>query len=625
MVAYDVSTGDSELDYYILRDSTRGMSYAKAVSPYAGECVEDLLIRAACENGFAPRMSHRLLHDEGQVRSAYAPGKKCKYTAEALTVLLGNPGGAAEIEAILPRDTPPRPGLRSFFGVWLENGTLTRHRRVSPLALRTAPYLRAVWRIWPLGFDPETKETLLRHCPVCKRQLGSTFMGDVWLCDRCNELTTGGKLLAVDLREYPQELIDERLWELLDCATCLVDPNALARRMDTRRKLHVDFRDMDDGAVFEFICALARSMVNRIDKRRMIGLPSSILAEATRVVLGWPDTFEALVSHHRKDGWLLYHPFAFLFYNHRLDRNLRERMKEITRLAIIRPFEKFAYGNRPVRSRIDRVEYSTLRRSHADASKGAHETSAVGVMSTTLRARKGVHAFSKSLGISVPTLMDMAYAEVFPSALLTDDEFNFEEQAELFVTRVQSKSCSFVIPDDAVRLPRAVATFFARAGDPWSNIFMAMISGHLPFWRTRENRRALLETVYVRDFEVLRQILKARQVTLDPHYSVPLSEREAAIWTRLWQECLALAIRAGLIEPPFTRASVGAFRSTFESSNFIQLRLRVGIGTRHFPGMRGSLESAGITPVLEGARGSAVWRRSEVEAHFGQMLIQCLT
>lgn len=605
-----------ERDYYVRRDNTRGTSYPCPVSPWPDECVQDLLIRAACEHGFSPRVSYQRL---GIATMPAVDEWPRKITTEALATLLGNPGGPEELEALFAAGPPPKPGLRPLLGVWLEKATLTRRRRLSPLALCKAPYLRAVWHVWPLSFDPETKEYLLQVCPVCDKPLGTNFMGDIWCCDRCSRIERDGKLIAVDLRRYPQDLVDERLWELLDFGTSFVDPNATARRKVSRSQLHSDFHHLHDGAVFDFIATLGRRLMKvPVDKKTMIGIPPPALAEAAKTVLGWPEAFESLISKYKSNGYLEYfHPFgAALFFNPRLDRGLRERMKDIARLYFARPVIQASGGD--IGRRIDRSEYAGLRLRRSKAAVQLNQSSIGTLLAARLRSRRDVRLFSQAVGVSVPTLIDMAEDELIPSAFLADEAASdFVAHAQNFIRRVKSTSRSYDVPYDAMRLPKAVAALLARVGDPWPNLFKMMFEGRLPFWLTREARRGIVESIYVNDIAMLSIILASEQRTIDPHYVTELSAREASSWTRLWQQ-RPKAEQAGLLGKPYTRASLGGFNTAFETSGSIQLRLRIGTGMPFFPNTRASLEAAGIAPVLEIAGG--VWRRSEVDAHFGTQI-----
>ncbi len=323
-------------DYYLRRDRTRGRSYPVAVSPYPGECLEDLLARAACENGFPPVMSYSLLGSLERTSATCAPGlNRYGITAKALATLLGNPGGPEELAPLLHNSPPTQKHLRPFFDIWLQGVALSRYRRVSPLALRNAPFLRATWRVWPITFDPETKEALLGNCPVCGQQLSFDFMGDVWCCDKCVEMGTDGHLCAVDLRDYPQPLVEERLWNDLDFATSFIDPTARDRRRATRLELHPDFSVLTDGAVFEAIITFARSMPKPAKSARL-EISALNLGAAAQLVRRWPGSFEEFVANGNAGGPYPERSLRCLLYNSRLSGGLRERMKEVARASTVR-------------------------------------------------------------------------------------------------------------------------------------------------------------------------------------------------------------------------------------------------------------------------------------------------
>jgi hypothetical protein len=106
-------------------------------------------------------------------------------------------------------------------------------RRVSPRALDRGLYHRAVWDLRPFSFDPETKEFLLDSCPKCHLKLGWRRVHAPQHCDKCID---DRGFPAVDLRDFPQSLVEVEDDEALNFVTGLVDPDP-KRKSAARRKL----------------------------------------------------------------------------------------------------------------------------------------------------------------------------------------------------------------------------------------------------------------------------------------------------------------------------------------------------------------------------------------------------
>jgi hypothetical protein len=621
------SFGDFEPNYYLRRDQTRGGSYCIPVNPYPGECLEDLLIRAACENGFSPMMSYKLLGIEGGgVRANAAPtGNRLGISPEALSILIGNVGGPDELAPLLHYVDPPRRQLKPFFGSWLEVNDLSAKRRVSPRALRRAPYLRAIWRVWPIEFDPETKEMLLANCPVCGQKLGAGFMGDVWCCDRCGKVDAEGQLQAVDLREHEQQLVDERFWDDLDFATSWIDPCASVRRQSLRSNLHTHFCDVSDSAVFRIILALAR--VTRGSPLQWSGrtLSASNLAAAARVVRGWPKAFEEHFLVGSEDpGRLPKSTFFNLLHNYRLDKSVRVRMREIIRGSAVNAALR---GTRlvevsPVANHDH--QYRTMRiwvaRGAADAGLDVHSDAIL------LRSRTAVRKFSEQIGIPIPSLMAAVDNGVCPSELVTETSLaDASDQAQKFIRRLRGNAQRSKMPGNAIRLPRAVSALFVRPEEPWGRIIKALFSGEIEYWNSNRTASSLLETLYIEDLPSLREILARGSQASRSYQTIPLSAKEASHFTRLQVDGLPAAVRAGLFSPPFTFETIAKFRSEFELSNLLAIRHIPSITHRMRPETLASLGAAGIAPILmNSGRRTTLWYRAELERHFGADLIPCV-
>ncbi|WFU10884.1 hypothetical protein QA646_08610 [Rhizobium sp. CB3090] len=614
-------SSEFEPDYYLRRHRTKGSSYCVPVNPYPGECLEDLLIRAACENGFHPAMSCKLLALSKGITKRSTPGiDRYGITAEALSVLLGNAKGPDELRPLLHTYSPPAKYLRPFFDVWLDKKFFSPIRRVSPLALREAPYLRSIWRVWPIGFDPETKEILLQDCPICRRQLGYKFMGDIWCCDQCSRITPEGKLLAVDLREHPQDLVEECYWENLDFATSFVDPGSRNKRAGFRSELHADFDNLRDGEVFGLMVALSKIISDKKPTGPRLQISACDLAVAAEIVRGWPAAFEEKLLYQTEKATF---PSAkSLFFNTRLDARIRSSMKQLVRTAKIRS------GLSEISFQVSKltafdVEYPPFRK--WIARRVADCNPKLLAEAVVLRSRADVRQFTKHIGVSVPSLMAMASGGLLP---LPDSEEStkstFAIAARDFVHRLASNSSKTHLPIDAIQLRRVVSALFNRTDDPWGRIFNWLLSGRVRYWWTRSVSFSALERLYIQDLDGLSLLLAEQNEETDSWHKLPLSKREFYTSTGLNTFGFQNATTAGLVTPPFTAESIMKFRSEFELSSLLGVRVPSCTGGRLTRSILIPMLSAGVEPVMTYSNGCRVWRRSDVERYFGAALIPCI-
>jgi hypothetical protein len=167
----------------------------------------------------------------------------------------------AEISKRIHRSLVSSEGRRiDFFGVPISTDYRSKLiRRVSPRALAIAQYHRAVWDLRVFSFDPQTKEALIETCPVCKQKLGWSRARGPYMCDRCVD---ADGLAYVDLRDFPQQLVEAADTEALDFVTGLVDPDP-EKRVAALRRSDGPLAGLSASQLFEtavaFACALAMS------------------------------------------------------------------------------------------------------------------------------------------------------------------------------------------------------------------------------------------------------------------------------------------------------------------------------------------------------------------------------
>ncbi|MCL8483405.1 transposase [Bradyrhizobium denitrificans] len=188
-----------------------------------------------------------------------------------------------------------------FFGTKIRTQYLeTMFRRVSPRALTIAPYHRALWDLRPFNFDPQTRELLLKSCPVCGEKLRWVFVRGPAHCDNC---VTERGLRKTDLRDHPQPLFEFQDEEAVDFVVGLVHPDA-QRREAARKSLPPGLAEASNSDVFEAVMSIAscfrpENLAKKISVGRPLragdfeGFTPDLLEIAGRMIIGGADGFAA--------------------------------------------------------------------------------------------------------------------------------------------------------------------------------------------------------------------------------------------------------------------------------------------------------------------------------------------
>ncbi|MBR0780757.1 transposase [Bradyrhizobium iriomotense] len=188
-----------------------------------------------------------------------------------------------------------------FFGTKIRTQYLeTMFRRVSPRALAVAPYHRALWDLRPFNFDPQTREMLLKSCPVCGEKLRWVFVRGPTHCDHC---VTERGLRKTDLREHPQPVFEFEDEEAIDFVVGLVHPEA-QRREAVRKSLPPGLAEASNSDVFEAVVTIASCFrPENVTKMFSVGRPlragdfdgltPDLLEIAGRMVIGGANGFAA--------------------------------------------------------------------------------------------------------------------------------------------------------------------------------------------------------------------------------------------------------------------------------------------------------------------------------------------
>lgn len=287
------------------------MTLVRTITPFPDESLAGLVARAAGANIYPHARDVLIQAGLEQFRPETIPIRD-PVVARDLAAVLGTTA-----DLLLPRFHRRLDDLtEDFFGVKLRSHLReTRKRRVSPTALREKPYIRAIWSIRPLTFDPATMEYLIEACPVCARPLGFSRTWGVEFCEHCiGNDKYGLPKSTVDLRDFPQPRVEIDDLEALQFVTSLVDPAPIKYRDIS---LHDDLASLEPGAVFEFVLSLSSAIVSNElglppKRRGGIRFDASLvkprhLAKAGRAIMDWPSGFldlcaEAAQSSAQRDA-----------------------------------------------------------------------------------------------------------------------------------------------------------------------------------------------------------------------------------------------------------------------------------------------------------------------------------
>lgn len=239
------------------------MRFAFAIDPMPDECLGGLVTRATAVNFRRSTLAE--LRRVGVVTNA--PQSLCS-RSPALAKTIADFVGTADVASVAAKFHPQlgaNTGRIDFFGEPLRAFYRdAERRRVSPRALRIGEWMRAMWSVRVFGFDPMTKETLIDSCPVCGRPLGWTLTHGVAFCDHCYRpqefLGAVWKYPGVDLRDFPQPLVEIDDMEALDFVTGLIDP-APGRKEAARLLVPEMWSALSNGDVFEVVLHFASMQI----------------------------------------------------------------------------------------------------------------------------------------------------------------------------------------------------------------------------------------------------------------------------------------------------------------------------------------------------------------------------
>jgi hypothetical protein len=498
-----------------------------------GEGLADALTRATAVNGYDT--THAVLEAAG-LDGRYGAGVASRAIGheDALAATLGNSGGVSALRPLLYVPDPDRKGWHDFFGarIRLAHREVLR-RRVSPRAMLTSAYSRAIWSIKVFSFDPSTKEYLLETCPVCGRHFGFTHTLGLAHCEHCTTtdhegFTRGG----VDLREYPQPLVSVDDVTALDFVTGLIDPDPDVRA-NFRPQLPECFRGFDRGALFEFVVALACALTaDPSRKTAFLPRPASraeyarftpeVLATAGRAVLDWPAGFHVLADRLRSNA--AQRPGHYGIKKElgplialRVDPHIEPEFRELARGVLEDDMARTSTGLTMVRRKenlfrddlltVERAakKFGACRKALARIANdprtnaqraGTAEKAPLLVSEATFSEALEVRgrlmpaaSVGKLLGIPKMALGSLADRGLLTSARnpigLPAGDYYERQSVDHFVTALKVKLTPDPAPRKALPMIEAAALCGSPMGNPWPNLITAVLDGKISAWARR--------------------------------------------------------------------------------------------------------------------------------------------
>jgi len=458
--------------------------------------------------------------------------------------------------------SPLAGGRVDFFGVPLRDIFIERiARRVSPAALRSSPYARAIWQIRTFGFDPATLDPLVATCPQCKRGLGFKLTQGIAFCDHCRTPTEMGfDMPSVDLRKIEQEpyVVDDR--PALDFVTGLLDPAIV--EFD-KSVLPAELSNVSRGDMFEIVHTIAAAikmnsegkLPGKLFSRSAVGaIHPNYLAAAGRAVLSFPEGYAALLRDAARDAasrpgeWGNLKAFGALAMVHRdqhVDIVFRKRASNILDETLASDFDALGVGAKGDRRPADYVPLKHLKRilnNHGALSRLAAEPLVPRLSIGTspkapillLKSRAQMHAvefkdsipeIGVALALSMPpdavrnlatTRLVDAYGLVTSSMSTTGDRLMSKRLLDRLLARLTADHVPKKAPANFVTFNEAMLMFPVGCR-PWVPLLQMMLDGRVEYCFHKRPAKGLLRAVSVAGVAMIRDELMREQLSFRPH------------------------------------------------------------------------------------------------------------
>jgi hypothetical protein len=465
----------------------------------------------------------------------------------------------------------------------------------------------------------------------------------------------------VDLRDFPQKIIEVEDTEALDFVTGLIDPDPTVREL-FRPNLPEEFRGVDRGELFEFCVALACALtadtshpltsLNRPKSRDDYArLTPDVLARAGRAILSWPSGFHLLADEVRALADLRRGHLGIkkelgplLAISH--DPHVLPSIRQEVRAAADADMRRTA-AELPTVRRIENRGRSDLITGHAAAekykirrklfqriaadgrisvfrSKNAVKAPILFVdaeIAAIAQVRSDLEAVSSAavrLGIPNGAMRDLAakgyiFRENGPAvALMIGDEYYRRSSVDQVIQSIQSHIQPGKPPRTAIRITKAMNRIGLVGERCWAEVFAGILAGHLRIWRVEGRLTALMTSLAV---EEIGYIADAVTGTLGEHRGDDIvTRREASGMLGTSEANVISLVHAGLLPKTICRRHVRCFAQEFMFTAEIRCHMaEKGMRVRNRD-VRNALAKWDIVPVTVLKHGSKLlWSRAEVE------------
>ncbi|MEW6451377.1 MAG: hypothetical protein AB1490_12040 [Pseudomonadota bacterium] len=562
------------------------------------------------------------------------------------------------------RESTGRPIMIDFFGTGIRKSFReAMHRRVSPSALRVAPYHRAIWEIKLFSFCPDTKELLLERCPVCNLRFGWLRTNGIQYCDSCKKTSKRG---SVDLRDVSQPMIGSHDEAGLNFICDLVHP--LQQRKDrARRALRPPFAEYSNSQLFEFAIALACAEASDRSGKTLerpkrhddySRLTPDILSHAGRAVLDWPAGFHAIAGAVRSKAGA--RPSFFGLGKElgplttiRREASIADRLRQLVSDAIDENMKDTAKLMPTARRREHRNRADLITTSDATSIYGFNRAVLVrlardkvlqcfrsdgGNRSPSLFVKTEVNALwhakqlaetetstAKRLGIPLRYVHDLARLGLIK--LMTGPVNNLrgysrcytKSSVDALISQVGQRVRKEPLPENADRIDTPVS--LGRIGtEAWANIVREILDGNIAVWRVADENAPLLRALAVderhRVTEIFRRSARSSECGASTIDALTYKEGAKFIDTSVKMiRCLIVARQIPVTDHR-NRKLLRSDLQTFKKDKMLtrEIASRLTIATSRVPSEL--LARHGIEPVATvNGRHGHVWSRQEVEPH----------
>ncbi|NKL05595.1 hypothetical protein GFL39_11620 [Rhizobium leguminosarum bv. viciae] len=374
---------------------------------------------------------------------------------------------------------------------------------------------------------------LLSHCPVCEMALGWTKTAGVVYCEWCPRR-------SVDLREFPQQLVQPEDGEAIEFVGDLVNPEVTD--IDFSKWKSSALGSLSRGDLFQLVVKTASESQRAESGSYSTAIQFKHLERAGRAVLGWPKSFVTLAEtigpmQGKAGASLRERPLWRLRYDPTLNADVRRQLKAMHRTSRNRSVTTHSYTRVYGRSlRSVSHPHAPLRSPQVELQRliGGYPFRCVeGDIEAKIKVLRNIHevqAMSLSLGLPVFDLYELYKEGLLPElqASLTDCGFpEPSHQAEVSAREVMGSIPARGTPGGANVASLRYAMEQQQAV-PWSTIFTAISNGKMTLSRGRPSGRGTVHDLYPDDFATVDSVLNDPRNSYLPS-SLSLTQSELAL------------------------------------------------------------------------------------------------